>query len=319
MGNKSSSFKNKISYQDVNANLQCSIHSDTADKCDYVHRMIQALISFNSSTNTHNYTNLLNDWIHLIVNHSSQIDKIHTELIKNYNINHCAVSKCKLISRHYRNNRRTNKINTTQDAKLAFYDDIMDTIHNFLFHLTDLGLRSNDNVYHSQIKNTLINQHNQYNVYDEIFAKKKTFISKQRKMLGFVVERFIDNNNKFNIHSVSSVSSNKEETFMDIMLKCVATNANSNEINQLRKYLNDEEFDTDSIGIDVNNNYINSNILKQFKHKTYIHLLLPLVKGSQLISKQFNAGLIFYYWPYYKVNHNEYDNKKINSNPFNYN
>ena len=81
--------------------------------------------------------------------------------------------------------------------------DIMDNIHNFLFHLFDLGMRSktNMNEMHENKDDSADEEKDIYNVYDGVFEQKKEYITNQRKKLGFSVERLSENDTKFNRQS----------------------------------------------------------------------------------------------------------------------
>ncbi len=153
------------------------------------------------------YTNLLNDWIHFITTHSHQIDTVHTQLINKHNFTNCTIDKCQLVVRHYRNNGRNDKnikIEPTKDAKFIFYRDIMDSIHQYLFHLYDLGLRLKSNIFEEKETDDSKEANDNYNCYDYKFAKLKNVIENKHKKLGAIMDRFTAENNKFNIQTGST-------------------------------------------------------------------------------------------------------------------
>eukprot|EP01084_Bolivina_argentea_P096069 172714_1 len=312
---------------------------DEISKCDYSYRLLAALryysllnISNKNSQNgidifaqlcEDNYTNLLNDWIHFITTHSNHIDTIHNQLIIKHNFPQCTIDKCQLVVRHYRNDRRNAKnikIEPIKDAKCIFYRDIMDAMHQFLFHLYDLGLRLKSNIFEENEMDESKEANDEYNCYDYKFAKIKKIIETKHKKLGAVMDRFTAENNKFNIGMGSSDvmaqqndnAKEGEDTFMNALFDYLMQNkGNINEIKVFKQFLDDEEFDSDAIQYEIQC----LNILKEMK--SIRDLFKKFIINFRLSSSSFSTGLIFYYWHWYApdtVNINE-----INKDPENYN
>ena len=87
------------------------------------------------------YTNFLNDYIHSVDEHSRQIEEIHESLQSDDTFPNCNISSCKYTSRHYRrDSHQTNNI-PIDNALLDFYISNIDSVHFYLLHLYDSGLR----------------------------------------------------------------------------------------------------------------------------------------------------------------------------------
>eukprot|EP01084_Bolivina_argentea_P042543 78439_1 len=229
---------------DVNTNKCFGENYVSLNKCSYLSRVIAALkyyMMLNIKTDelsddtftafcndVYNGSLFLDDWIHIISKHSNQIEKITRELITNYNFENCAIKQCVLTSRHYNRNRNRrndmtqNEIKGVRDGKFLFYRETMDSVHFYIFHSIQLGLRATTKT--AETDNSDIN--NEYDCFDEEFAKKRQFILNQRKKLGINIERFNNINNKFNINLGIDANNenNNETTWMDTMLKIFPEN-----------------------------------------------------------------------------------------------
>ena len=78
------------------------------------------------------YKEFLDDYIHLISKHSHQLESIKS-LLEPCDIAHCKYT----LRRHHEENAYMN----TEDDSLRFYATTMDSIHFYLNHLFDVGLR----------------------------------------------------------------------------------------------------------------------------------------------------------------------------------
>ena len=82
------------------------------------------------------YKEFLNDYIHLLSDHSHQIQII------NLSLEPCKISECKYTSRHHRREDiEEMKQIDDNDKNLNFYVSTMDSLHFYLHHLFDVGLR----------------------------------------------------------------------------------------------------------------------------------------------------------------------------------
>ena len=88
------------------------------------------------------YKEFLNDYIHLLSDHSHQLQIINASLEP------CNISECKYTSRHHRREdlEEMKQIqDNIVDKKLEFYMSTIDSLHFYLQHLFDVGLRVKSN------------------------------------------------------------------------------------------------------------------------------------------------------------------------------
>ena len=78
------------------------------------------------------YTQLMNDWTHLMSKHSD-IDP------DKYDLDPCDLSDCNFALRHHR--ARTNNKQPDIDEECMFYEDKMDEVHCYFYHRYDFGPR----------------------------------------------------------------------------------------------------------------------------------------------------------------------------------
>ena len=136
-------------------------------KCHCTKRMLQAL-EFYQQLNLHShtdqqrcisyfkntYTQLMNDWTHFMSKHNDMIELeqlFEDNIINNYHLNPCHSMNCLFAIRHHRDRRckndaqsniDKNRVNIDDiDIEYLFYQDIMDGIHCYIYHLYDFGMR----------------------------------------------------------------------------------------------------------------------------------------------------------------------------------
>ena len=132
--------------------LQCNKSVGIKTGCVYIHRIITGLkyyLSLDELTNSVNqkqlsqycseeYCSLLNDYIHVMRDHSDDLDEIYAFMSEDCNL-HCNVNECALLRRHHRNRQITHS--ACEDSLFMFYQDIFDSLHCYLLHSFDMGLR----------------------------------------------------------------------------------------------------------------------------------------------------------------------------------
>eukprot|EP01084_Bolivina_argentea_P245448 410945_1 len=87
------------------------------------------------------YHNLIDDYIHFNNNHSHELENINKAIIDNKIVGliPCQISKCLFTSRHHNQASKTNENNLNPTEQ--FYKQTMDSLHFYLFHCFDVGLR----------------------------------------------------------------------------------------------------------------------------------------------------------------------------------
>eukprot|EP01084_Bolivina_argentea_P000583 1095_1 len=275
------------------------------NKCGHTKRILDILSEYQFINNddesavialcTQQYDSLVNDYIHLLEVHNSEsdLDKILNLITDEYNFAECNLNNCALAVRCYRDRDDNKKPNTDYDAAFIFYQDILDQIHCFLFHLYDVGLRvkaKNLQVMENTdiVENKKWIDHAFANVCDIINDKKKQL----QNMSGF--SQRMSNTNKFTIGG-----DKMEETFMDGLLKFMQQNSNLSEsdIKTLQSMFDEEEYESDAVNLDLRNDIKQSNIA--ILNKSFYNLTKQYVHLSKLHSNTFSIGYRFYYWNYY--------------------
>eukprot|EP01084_Bolivina_argentea_P197919 339063_1 len=164
------------------------------------------------------YHSLLDDYIHLITQHDDDLLKISNELQNEYGMKvNCSVDTCDKLRRHYGRRKQTKQFNDEleckHDGKIDFYCGYFDQIHHFLFHLFDIGIRSN----HQQITESKNDTNDGINMdcHDKIFALTTDVVKSKSKK--YDIDRYNQTNNKFNIkiNNLQNSSVAKNGTCLD--------------------------------------------------------------------------------------------------------
>ena len=155
------------------------------------------------------YPQLLDDYIHIMINHQHDIEQVLKSNIDLCLMNECNINNCIGISRHFRD--RQNEITITPSSSswkcqecslmnkstnsqcqacfelacdLSFYIDLLDSIHCHWFHSYDLGLRVKmDDI----IKQTDDEKgdHDEF-YYDSQFSKRNKVIQQRLKQVNHI-------------------------------------------------------------------------------------------------------------------------------------
>merc|ERR1712154_270438 len=149
---------------------------------------------------TNSYPQCLDDYIHLICNHSDNdsLNEIANYFQKNHELNVCLnVNKCQSTRRHCTTRNRMDKEEKYDDN--SFYVDLFDTIHFYIYHLEAFGLRVP--LKSKQEKDEMNNNHNYLKCTDLRIGAIQKIIENKRKEIGNLNMERLDNtnNSKFNI------------------------------------------------------------------------------------------------------------------------
>ena len=101
---------------------------------------------FNDFVNTiYLPSDLIMDFFHFKNIHNQQIQQIMNHAVDYYKFPLCNIESCTYSSRLYRVNEAVTMINIFDDddktSKLGVVISLLDSIHHYIFHLTDCGLR----------------------------------------------------------------------------------------------------------------------------------------------------------------------------------
>lgn len=216
-------------YQDENVNI--------IQRCDRLNRLIHALKYYHLSNISNEsvndgvfvdfcvdiYEEALNDWTHFIDHHSDQLQHINEQLINDENFGECNIKKCAVFKRHH-DQRRMHLVNNDREkldgiGKNVFFGELFDNIHHYLFHLYQTGMRAKMHIAsHDEVKDDDGDRkHDEYKCIDHEFARKRKEIATKSNEMGVQMNRFSDNNNKYNIKVIDDIvvgDGDNNKTFM---------------------------------------------------------------------------------------------------------
>merc|ERR1712228_747887 len=108
-------------------------------------------------------------------------------------------------------------------------------------------------------------------------------------------ERFRVSKNKFNLVEIGD----QNKTFLDEMIAYLWTvGVDNTDTFILSQFLKKEQFDTDSVQMDIELN--KANIFKQIKNEKAMECIKKFIKTIKSQKRTFSVGHRFYYWPKYK-------------------
>eukprot|EP01084_Bolivina_argentea_P238632 400900_1 len=204
---------------------KCDTESDDPfEECNVVKRLICGL-QYYSSLNVVNekndqnkfsqficnvYHRFLDDYSHLINIHGHKLEDINKMLLLSDKFDVCDIKKCIFTSRH-ENTNNSNDNDSESDSVLNFYTTTMDSLHFYLFHLFDVGLRVKSNPNDIDIKDE---NDNNVKCFDKEFSRIISMIN-ERKHITAAFNRF-NTNDKFNIN-VKQQNSDSSMTYLDEM------------------------------------------------------------------------------------------------------
>eukprot|EP01083_Nonionella_stella_P085609 237425_1 len=170
-------------------------------------------------------------------------------------------------------------------AATQFYGQLLDSLHFYLLHLFECGFRTE--------------RANLNHINDRKQAAAEAF----SRVL-------VADNNKFNLHCVEAPCV-EEETFTSAMISQSFPDTRSRDlVHRFRVFLEQEEYDTDSIIYDIT---LLSNIANIIHDEELLQNMQLFIMNHTSTSTSFSIGLIFYYWPYYK-NYNDKNQLQMKTN-----
>ena len=204
------------------------------------------------------------------------------------------------------------------DLELTFLIDIIDNIHIYFIHSFDTGFRvKRDKINDSENENE--NEINN-NFIDSELKNLSLYLKEKKKKL------ILNKNNKFMTNTINNKNDKNKEFYTDLLNKDLSKNIDNESLRKWKLFIFQNEFDSDSIKFDKNNNNKNdeidesdkeSNIYKDFKNiyhflKTYNP---KKDKNKNKINDNitFGFGHRFFYWDYFK---NKNDYKQWNGNNY---
>ena len=278
-----------------------NINSCSTEHCISIQRLISAL-KYYQALNIHHqqqnknifvkffkevYQQIIDDFYHLMHSHNNQLEGIMRDTF--VESNKCDITSCEYSSRHYRQNNNnqvcTNTTNHATDPYLKLYVEIMDSLHFFMFHLFHTSFRTT-------INNQQENQHkNKGNdpYFDANFSTIHQQIrNSQEKTSQF--SRISNDSNKFNInksnnHHASSNNDENEEagiTYIDALFDHLSSiNIDNESIEKFRNIINTQQYDTESVAIDIQINDGDGNISHHVQNQKCMGAIIAIFNQSQ--------------------------------------
>ena len=197
---------------------------------------------------------LIMDYFHMKSKHGHQIHDIMQYVLSEKEFPPCDIDVCEYSSRLYRvstDNRPKTQI--SHSSSLNVMKDIFDSIHHYIFHLFDCGLRNNITDL-EEINEDIKTSDDEY--FDSRFYSLKKRIKSTRKR----TSRFdrISAGNKFNIDTFQEeqndfeVTGRQGLTYLDcIVIQLENLKIDKEIIDKLIYYLLAEEFCTESVSLDT--------------------------------------------------------------------
>eukprot|EP01084_Bolivina_argentea_P021975 40819_1 len=247
------------------------------------------------------YPHFLDDYIHCITKHGNNLITVAEELRNAYLFGtECITNRCGKLRRHYDSRRGGNK--NEDEAKEDFYCGYFDQLHHFIFHLYDIGMRAEIN----EESKEEINE-DDLSCFDRIFEQKRDLIRSKRKTYGNNIDRYNQENNKYNM-KIETIENNKDseddndETVLDSIYAIIFKDNNISKdiIISFNQFCNENEYDTEAIGDDLceftETNNAQSNIANLIQNKLCVHEIKHHIKNIKSLQTSFATGFRFIYW-----------------------
>ena len=237
--------------------------------CSSVKRVIHALKYYETTTKGLNqegvlaftyfiksiYKNYLHDITHLSEVHGGDLEDIHRSLFNEHEFKPCDLKKCKISGRHSGVNRSEKDRNATpcHDAFSHFIRDSFDSVHFYLFHLFDVGMRTlRSDIDSEQKDDDEIDDEDavQSKWVDRAFLRRQKRLKAVRNELTDYFKRYEDQQNKFVISKQTGDQKEiKNQTYIDRFVDVLSDCAVGRQ--RMTRYLMEQDFDTESIKDDV--------------------------------------------------------------------
>lgn len=194
--------------------------------------MKELLVGFCDTT----YTMMLDDYVHIVEHHKHHLIEIGDEMEAKCD----DIRTCNKLERHYRGRGESeNKDEFEEDGNFLFYRDCFDRCHHQIFHLQAMGLK---------IKREEIEMKEDENevdgiCVDSVFKQRRDLIMRRKKECGLDLERYKEENNKYNIQQQKGASV-ENGTCLDSMCQVIQNN-------EITQYLDLNQYDTEGVEEDL--------------------------------------------------------------------
>ena len=227
-------------------------------------------------------TKIYDDYFHLIKYHQNQLKQIKN--ILGSISTKCKSPSCNFANRHYRVSQTS-----SNDINYNLYIEVMDSLHFYIYHLEECGLRSEEGIKNSDDDDDDDGDDKKKAERNEYFDVNFSRLIKQNKRTRNAVNRFSRlSDNKFNI-SVDNkdidIDNNEDvETYLDALYSHLNNKSIKDSIiSTLKQIIIKQEYDTESLDIDceIFKNCGTSNIAIELKNDHVVNEIVEYVKTSK--------------------------------------
>ena len=243
---------------------------------------IEMFIKFMNNVYRHQ---ILDDFHHFIKKHDSQLQEIIQYFI---NCDDCDINQCQFTARHYRyRSNEKEQIEIENNYKLDKYlnlnIDTMDSFHFYIFHLFQTSFRSTLNQGDDEMK--VNSNDNPY--FDADFSRLRQRASiaqswtKYFDRFGSETIKFkIMTDNQYDDHNSISVdedlSDEKIDTFLElnVIAPLAKTKIEESLIQKFCNFIREEEYDSESIDMDIQNDNGEGNISVHIQNQKCLNIIM---------------------------------------------
>eukprot|EP01083_Nonionella_stella_P287534 978756_1 len=178
------------------------------------------------------------------------------------------------------------------DSIVRFYAQVLDSLHFYLLHLFECGLRTEKGNPNDTDDNKQVDAAgNASKYFDKSFARVSKMIN-ARQHIRLAFHR-LKNNSKFNIQAAESVSSDilyMDEVFRYLLLS--TKHIGETAIRKFWKFLSSQQYDTESLKGDITRGSV-GNIALNIEDKDAFSAIVGFFKATELRSSSSNSN---YWW-----------------------
>lgn len=277
-------------YQQSSTPSKCSNHSE----CISIKRLLTALSYYNhldiNNTNDQLIFNnfmesiykyqIYDDFYHLTNHHQNEIQSIKNTAVEVYEISKCDLSVCSYSDRHFQVSSDINdesKIQSTEMKYFYVYQEVMDSLYFYVFHLIDSALRLPIDDEKMKEQSSSSND-GEFSRILSMIQKSAAKTSRFTRLKANVSQS--GNHDKNDM----SVDQNSNDTFLDIIYSDLKFTALGTKMMQtLQEIIESGDYDTESVYIDLEIYKESgiSNISTEFNNEQVINQILTRFQQSK--------------------------------------
>ena len=235
------------------------------------------------------YTTMLDDFLHVITFHANDLEEIHQSLFKKYQFTPCDIRNCAYTKRHFAAKQRRSTA-MDEDPFIHFHIELYDSLHFWLFHLYDVGLRSTKKDIESDAAPIRISE--EAICYDAVWSRMVQRIRKRKEETKYLqrYSRVKKYDLKATITSeVRQIAKKRESerlTFRDSLMvfarkHCPSTSAAAS-LQRLHSFVMKEKYDSNAIVDDVGDHGDESNLADVLNNKQCLTVIRQYIRDRKL-------------------------------------